>query len=90
MVKVNDYYMNRLKLLKAIKKEGDTVPLSVLCRNIFAPGKSTTDISNQMEDDGFIIKEKHSRMVKTSITEKGERLIKVLEELKEVVESGIN
>jgi len=43
-----------------------------------------TKISKELEDDGFIIKECYCSRVKTMITLKGEKLLRVLKELKKV------
>jgi DNA-binding MarR family transcriptional regulator len=85
MVKKKEiYWKNRMKLLDAIKKDGDKLPISVLSRNIFSTGAALTKITDELEDKGFIVKEKYSRIVKTYITEEGERILKILKELNEV------
>ncbi len=78
------YWWNRMRFLDAVKRDGDRLPLSVLSRDIFSVGAALTKITDELEEKGFITKEKHSRIIKTSITEKGERLLEILKDLNEV------
>lgn len=73
-----------MRFLEAVKKDGDRLPMSVLSRDIFSVGAALTKITDELEEHGFIIKEKHSRVIKTSITEKGERLLNILKDLNEI------
>lgn len=81
---VINYWINRLRLLEAIKKDGGKLPFSVLVKNIFAAGMPLAKVRKELEEKGFIISEKHSRIVKTCITDKGEVLLGILKDLREV------
>lgn len=81
-IKTREYWWNRVKLLEAIKKDGGRLPFSILTRDIFAAGYPLSKITKELEDDGFIIKEKYDRRVKTMITSKGDKLLRILKELK--------
>lgn len=82
------YWDRRLYLLKEIKKHGDKKPLSVLSRSVISPGASLNLVVNDLESIGAIIKVKELNIVTTRLTPKGEKLLKVLEELNEVLSSG--
>lgn len=81
------YWNRRLNLLKEIQKHGDKKPLSALSRSVISPGASLNLVVNDLEDMGAIIKIKELNIVTTRLTPKGERLLKVLEELSEVLDS---
>lgn len=81
---VKIYWWNRIKLLEAIKRDGDKLPFSILTRDIFSPGYPLAKITKEFEDSGFIIKERNDRRVKTWITPKGEELLRILKELKDI------
>lgn len=85
--KIGKYWGNRLRFLEIVKRDNGKSPLSVLCKNIFSNGSALTKITDEMEENDFIIKEKYSRVVNTTITDKGERLLNILDELKEVLEN---
>ena len=87
MVGVKEYWWKRIKLLEAIKKDGATLPFSILTKNIFATGYPLASLTNELEEDGFIIKERHDRRVKTMVTLKGDKLLMILKELKVVMEN---
>lgn len=78
------YWYNRMRLLEGIKKDGNRLPISVLCKDIFSVGASLVKITNEMEVRGFIIKEKNVYIINTYITPKGEELLKILKQLNEV------
>lgn len=88
MVGVKEYWWKRIKLLEAIKKDGATLPFSVLMKNIFAMGYPLGSLTNDLEEEGFIIKERHDRRVKTMVTLKGDKLLRILKELKVVMEGN--
>jgi len=89
MIPYSECWWKRLRLLEAIKKNGDSLPISVVCKSIFCTGKSFNLVTNEMQEMGFIIKSKQTNnTVKTYITPKGERLIVLLRELKEMCGSG--
>lgn len=83
------YWWSRMRFLEAVKKDGGRLPLSVLCKDIFSVGASLTKITDEMEEKGFIVKEKYTRIVKTSITDKGENLLRILKELNGVWECEV-
>lgn len=85
MVMKIKYWDRRLNLLKEIKKYGDKKPLSALSRSVISPGASLNLVVNDLESIGAIIKVKELNIVTTRLTPKGERLLKVLEELNEVL-----
>ena len=79
------YWDRRRRLLKEIKRSGDKKPLSVLSRGIVSPGGSLNIIISDLEKLGAIIKiEENERIKTTQLTEKGENLLRILEELNEV------
>lgn len=82
---MNNYWDKRLRLLDAINDNGYKKPLSVLCSNIFAPGSSLSNITNELEEKGLIIRVK-SKFVQTFLTAKGETALNLLKELKKIWE----
>jgi DNA-binding HxlR family transcriptional regulator len=81
----NNFWDRRLSLLKEIKRFGDKKPLSTLSRSVISPGASLNLVVNDLENIGAIIKIKDRNIVTTRLTPKGEKLLKVLEELKLVL-----
>ena len=70
--------------MEAIKKDGATLPFSVITKEIFAMGYPLASLTKDLVDNGFIIKERCERRVKTMITPKGEKLLRILKELREI------
>lgn len=82
---MSKFWDKRLKLLEAIKKNGNRVALRVLNKNIYASGRSLTKVINEFESKGFITKEEYENKIKTNVTEKGEKLMGILRELEGVM-----
>lgn len=80
---MNKYWENRLKLLSAIQDKGYNTPISNICADIFALGSSLSNIINELEDNGLIIKVKGT-FISTFLTVRGEKALNLLIELKKV------
>ncbi len=80
---MNKYWENRMKLLSAIQDKGYYTPISNVCKDIFALGSSLSNIIEELEENGLIIKVKGS-FIQTYLTSKGEKALGLLIELNNV------
>lgn len=83
-----NFWEKRRLMLEAIKEYGREQPLSVWSRNIVAHGTSLIMIMKFLTDGGYVEKFNVGRRVVTKLTNKGERLLEILNDLKAVIDEN--
>lgn len=79
-----NFWNRRLDLLENISLDNGKTPIIRLRGSYFHVGKSLYSVLKELEDRGLIVRVKEGTSIRNYTTEKGDRLIKILRELKEV------
>jgi predicted transcriptional regulator len=79
-----EYWWNRLELLKSIQRDGGNTAFSRITKPYYSWGGQIKTLIEEFEKREIVEFVKDATILKSYVTEKGERLIKVLSELKEV------
>jgi predicted transcriptional regulator len=79
-----EYWWGRLGLLKDIQKNGRITPFSHIIKPYYTWGSQIKILMDDLRDRGIVTFIKDSGRVRSYLTEKGEKVVRILSELKEV------
>ena len=80
-----DYYKKRLKLLKEIKKRGDVSGITRICNKVYNSGRNSKQVIDRLEKAKIISLKKTKSKTYSSLTSRGEKLVKILDKLDELL-----